>query len=191
MTHEHIVTRIKGHVKIYDKDTKEILLDKYNAIHFENISLALARSIANKELGPIERMFFGNGGATVNSLEEVTYLPENTIGISADLYNPTYSKIVDDNNPNNPDPDNNRMQIGHIGGNLYSDLLVICTLNLGEPSDQDVFDQAGSLNDDYVFDEIGLKDYAGNLLTHIIFSPIQKSSNRSYVIEYTIRFEIV
>jgi hypothetical protein len=65
-------------------------------------------------------------------------------------------------------------------------------LDYGEPSGQDAFDLTNDLEGDFIFDEIGLKSFssvagAGKLLTHEIFSPIQKSLNRSYEIEYVIR----
>ena len=46
-----------------------------------------------------------------------------------------------------------------------------------------------------MFDELGIKSWngstvdAGNLLTHVIFHPIQKSLNRLIQIDYTIRVQ--
>jgi hypothetical protein len=188
---EVIRFNVTGHLLIRDKDTGDILLDKNNAIHFENYSLAVARSLADKANGPIERIYFGNGGSTVNGIGEITYLPTNTIGQSADLYNPTYSKIVDDENVSNPSPTTNKMTISHVSGNLFSDLIVTATLDFGEPTGQENFDSAASTEGNFVFDEIGLKDYAGNLLTHVIFHPVQKSLNRQIEIVYTLRNQLV
>lgn len=182
---------IKGHLFITDKNTGEVLLDKNNAIHFENMSLALARSLGHKSTGPIEKIFYGNGGSTVNGIGEVTYLPPNTVGQSASLYNATYSKIVDDLSSNNNDTDNNKVEISHVSGNLFSDLVVTTSLDFGEPSGQDNFDSTSSTESNFVFDEIGLVDYSGNMLTHIVFSPIQKSLNREIEVKYTLRIQMV
>ena len=65
-------TFIKGYVKIYDVDTGEILLDKTNAIHYENMSEALSLSLANKGTGYIEKMAFGNGSTAVDSTGVIT-----------------------------------------------------------------------------------------------------------------------
>jgi len=35
--------RIQGHIKIFDPLTKEVFIDKRNAIHYENFSMALAK----------------------------------------------------------------------------------------------------------------------------------------------------
>ena len=53
---------IQGHIKIFDPETDEVYVDKHNAIHYENFSQALAKSIANRTTGFIEEMHFGNGG---------------------------------------------------------------------------------------------------------------------------------
>ena len=88
---------VTGHVLIRDHETEEILVSKQNAIHFENMSVAIAKSLANKSDGPIFTMSFGNGGATVNGLGIITFLPPNVSGAAANLYNPTYFEIVDEN----------------------------------------------------------------------------------------------
>ena len=101
--------RVSGHVKISDPDTGEVIIDQHNAINFENFSIALASSISNKGQNFIYEMDFGNGGSSVDTTGIITYLPTNTIGQNANLYNPTYSKIVDNTAIANPDPLNNSM----------------------------------------------------------------------------------
>jgi len=53
---------ITGHIKIFDPETGEVIVDKSNAIHYENMSQALTNSLANKTTGFIHEMAFGNGG---------------------------------------------------------------------------------------------------------------------------------
>ena len=189
---------IIGMVKIFDPITKEVFVDKTNAIHYENFSIALAQNVANKGTTFITEMHFGNGGTTVDPTGVITYLPTNTNVANADLYNPTYWKIVDDTNAANTDPLNNKMIISHVPGNKYTDILVSCLLDYGEPSGQAVFDNSQSLSGDFVFDELGLFGQVPGesglgaglpLLTHVIFSPVQKSLNRLIQIEYTVRVQ--
>jgi hypothetical protein len=42
---------MQGHIKIWDPTTGEVIVDKRNAIHYENMSTALANSLANKSTG--------------------------------------------------------------------------------------------------------------------------------------------
>ena len=187
--------RVEGHIKIFDPETKEIYVNKRNAIHYENMSEALANSIGNKGSQFITEMHFGNGGTTVDPTGVITYLPTNTNTQNADLYNPTYYKIVDDTNTNNTDALRNKITISHVPGQVYSDITVTCLLDYGEPSGQASFDNSQDLNGQFVFDELGLKGYSssgqglGNLLTHVIFSPVQKSLNRLIQIDYTVRIQ--
>ena len=75
----------------------------------------------------------------------------------------------------------------------YTDVLVTCLLDYGEPDGQDAFDNASNTDSPFVFDELGLKSYNpngdGKLLTHVIFHPVQKSLNRLLQIDYTIRIQ--
>lgn len=188
--------QVEGHIKIFDPDTKEVFVDKRNAIHYENMSEALAYSIGNKGIGFIHEMHFGNGGTSVDTTGIITYLPPNTTGANADLYNQTYYKVVDDNSSLNNDPARNRIQIKHTPGLIYTDVFVSCLLDYGEPAGQQAFDNSISLDDAYVFDELGLRAWdpeigegSGKLLTHVIFHPIQKSLNRLIQIDYTVRIQ--
>ena len=44
-------------------------------------------------------MAFGNGGTRIDPTGIITYLTPNVIGTNAALYNQTYYKIIDANNP--------------------------------------------------------------------------------------------
>ena len=188
------LAKITGHVKIHDPASGEIFYNDHNAIHYENISVAMAQSLADRNLGYIYQMAFGNGGSSVDPTGVITYLPPNTTGQSASLYNQTYQKVVDDNSAADTDPENNRMTVLHTAGNLYTDILVTCLLDYGEPAEQQAFDNSTNFNGEFVFDELGLKTWNGStsdlrLITHVIFHPVQKSLNRQIQIVYTLRIQ--
>jgi hypothetical protein len=186
---------IEGHIKIFDPESKEIFVNKRNAIHYENFSIGLAQAMSNQGQGFIAEMSFGNGGSRIDPTGIITYLTPNAVGLSADLYNPKYSKNIDATNISNLDPARNFMEVRHINGTAYTDILVSCLLDFGEPSGQQAFDNSTNVNGDFVFDELGLRAYSsdptkkGMLLTHVIFHPVQKSLNRLLQIDYTVRIQ--
>ena len=186
--------KIEGFIKIHNPETGEVFVDKKNAIHYENMSIALAQSLSDRNLGYIYSMAFGNGGSSVDPTGVITYLPPNTTGQNADLYNETYQKVVNDNSAADTDPDNNKMTVLHTAGNAYTDILVTCLLDYGEPPEQQAFDNSTNFNGEFVFDELGLKAWNGaadnlRLITHVIFHPVQKSLNRQIQIDYTLRIQ--
>jgi hypothetical protein len=190
--------KIEGFLKIYDPNNGEVFVDKKNAINYENMSVAIADTLSSRGYGEIYEMAFGNGGASVDQTGVITYLPPNVTGQNAALYSQTYAKIVDDTSVFNLDPTRNKMTVSHTAGNLYSDIIVQCLLDYGEPAGQEAFDNSTQTDSAYVFDEIGLlanygTDNAGRvitrLLTHVIFHPVQKSLNRQIQIDYTIRIQ--
>lgn len=188
------LAKITGHVKIHDPANGEIFYNDHNAIHYENISVAMAQTLSDRNLGQIYSMAFGNGGSSVDPTGVITYLPPNTTGQNADLYNETYSKVVNDNSAADTDPDNNKMTVLHTAGNVYTDILVQCLLDYGEPAQQQAFDNSTNFNGEFVFDELGLKSWNGavnnlRLITHVIFHPVQKSLNRQIQIDYTLRIQ--
>jgi hypothetical protein len=192
------LAKIEGFVKIHDPVTGEVLVDKKNAIHYENISYAMAQTLSNRTSaqggGWIYQMAFGNGGSSVDPTGIITDLPPNTTGQNAELYNETYAKVVDDNSAADTDSANNKMTVLHTSGKVYTDILVTCLLDYGEPPGQQAFDNSTNFNGEYVFDELGLKTWNGSatdlrLITHVIFHPVQKSLNRQIQIDYTIRIQ--
>jgi hypothetical protein len=190
--------KVEGFLKIYDPNNGEIFVEKKNAINYENMSEAIADSLSSRGYGQIYEMAFGNGAASIDETGVITYLPPNTTGQNAALYNQTYAKIVDDTSVFNLDPTRNKMTVLHSAGLLYTDILVQCLLDYGQPAGQAAFDNSTSINSDYIFDELGLlanygTDATGNtitrLLTHVVFHPVQKSLNRQIQIDYTVRIQ--
>ena len=185
---------MEGHIRIFDPETGEDIVNKRNAIHYENMSESLANSVGNKTTGFIHEIAFGNGGTNVDPTGVITYLPANSTGQGASLYNQTYFKVIDDNSSLNTDPDRNKISVSHVSGNIFSDIVVSCLLDYGEPNDQQAFDNTSNFNDTYTFDELGLKSWigtvnTGKLLTHVVFHPVQKSLNRLIQIDYTISIQ--
>jgi hypothetical protein len=185
--------KIEGFIKIFNPETNEVLIDKKNSIHYENMSISLAESLANAGQGFIYEMAFGNGGTAVDPTGIITYLTPNSTGTNASLYNQTFAKVVDDRSVNNTDPTRNKLEVRHIAGFNYTDILVSCLLDYNEPDGQDAFDTATSVEQPFVFDELGLRSFSpsgsGRLLTHVIFHPVQKSLNRLIQIDYTVRVQ--
>ena len=123
----------------------------------------------------------------------ITYLTPNSTGTNASLYNQTFTKVVDDRSTSNTDPVRNKIETRHVSGTNYTDIVVTCLLDYGEPEGQDAFDTATDADNLFVFDELGLKSYnpsgTGRLITHVIFHPVQKSLNRLVQIDYTVRVQ--
>tara|TARA_B100001057_G_scaffold102418_2_gene99648 strand:- start:15860 stop:16474 length:615 start_codon:yes stop_codon:yes gene_type:complete len=179
---------IEGHIKIWDPDSGEVLVRRRNAINFENMSIALASLLAN-EAGntgthSVATMRFGNGGTTIDGLGTVTYKATNTNSASGALYNQTFSQSVDEAVTGSAD---NGTEVSHTAPNTFSDVVITCTLDFGGVTGEDLTDTATSMNGTYVFDELAV--YSGNndLLTHVIFHPVQKSANRKIQVIYTLR----
>jgi len=193
---DKIGSRIGGHVLIRYADTKEVLVDKMNAIHQENFSEALALSLANRPTGHIHEMVFGNGASTVSGVGAVTYFPPNVTGQAAQLYNQTFRKVIDDMSPLNTDGGLNNLRVQHTQNATFSDIIITCTLTNDEPAGQDDTDTTSNTEAPFVFDELGLKAFDpqpgnGRLLSHVVFHPIQKALNRTIEIVYTIRIYMV
>ena len=184
---------IEGHIHIHDPVEKITYVNKRNAIHYENMSIGLAQSLANSGNGFVYQMAFGNGGTSIDPTGIITYLTPNTSGTNASLYNQTYQKVVDPNASTNVDPTRNYTEVRHATGTNYTDILVSCLLDYGEPNGQVAFDTTSNNENTFVFDELGLTSYSSTgeslLLTHVIFHPVLKSLNRLIQVDYTVRIQ--
>lgn len=184
---------VEGHIKIFDPVSQEVFINKRNAIHYENMSIALAKSIGNSGEGFIYQLALGNGGTNIDPTGIITYLTPNSSGSNASLYNEQYAKVVDDRSSNNTDPTRNYIETRHVTGTNYTDVFVTCLLDYGEPNGQSAFDNTTNNDSSFVFDELGLKSYSSTdqslLLTHVVFHPVQKSLNRLIQIDYTVRIQ--
>ena len=184
---------VEGHIKIFDPVSKEVYINKRNAIHYENMSIALANTMINNGNGYIYQMAFGNGGTSIDPTGIITYLTPNSSGTNASLYNQTYSKVVDGTASTNMDATRNFTEVRHVTGTNYSDIFVTCLLDYGEPSGQAAYDTTVNGETTFVFDELGLQSYSPTgdnlLLTHVIFHPVLKSLNRLIQIDYTVRIQ--
>lgn len=190
---ENTGIHIEGHIKIFDPSSQEVFVNKRNAIHYENMSIALAKSIGNSGEGFIYQLALGNGGTNIDPTGIITYLTPNSSGSNASLYNEQYAKVVDDRSSNNTDPTRNYIETRHVTGTNYTDVFVTCLLDYGEPNGQSAFDNTTNNDSNFVFDELGLKSYSLTdqqlLLTHVVFHPVQKSLNRLIQIDYTVRIQ--
>ena len=184
---------IEGHIKIFDPKTQEVFINKRNAIHYENMSIAIAQSLADSGNGFVYQMAFGNGGTSIDPTGIITYLTPNSSGTNASLYNQTYVKVVNQQSSNNLDPTRNFIETRHTTGTNYTDVFVTCLLDYGEPNGQGAYDVESNGQSAYVFDELGLQGYnvdgSASLLTHVVFHPVLKSLNRLIQIDYTVRIQ--
>lgn len=190
---------VKGHVLITDvtdPENEKVLLDKANAIHPENMSRAIADALANNvdglgvSIGAISEMRFGNGGTVVLSTGRVTYKTPRVTSFGG-LYSETYAKKINPRVTTGIDAQYNNISTMHIPGQVYTDIICVCTLGLGEPSAQNT-SSSTNMDGSYVFDELGLytDGSTGLPLTHIIFHPVEKSANRVLQVKYTVRVQL-
>ena len=110
----------------------------------------LAESIGNSGTGWIHEMAFGNGGTSVDPQVLSTFHIPNSTGTNASLYNQTFKKllmivacstlIV-----------RNKIETRHVSGTNYTDVIVTCLLDYGEPAGQDAFDTATDLQNPYMY----------------------------------------
>jgi hypothetical protein len=185
---EKPVFGIEGHITIWDPENGEILVRRRNAINYENMSIALANLLANESglsgTYAIAEMRFGNGGTIIDGLGAVTYKSPNTNITTGALYNETYTQTVDETITGSA---SNSVEVTHTSGELYSDVVVTCTLDYADPVGQDTLDTSVDMNGAYVFDELAIYTANETMLTHVIFHPVQKSANRKIQVIYTLR----
>lgn len=220
MTSATLTTTVKGHVLVQDgrvlkdgvlindENTGKVRLDKFNAVHNQNMAAIIARGLSNTDAAAVGThqiygLALGNGGSSVDSMNQITYLPPNVVGQNARLYNQTYFEVVDEQQADTPAA--NSVTYQQSSTDNTSIVIITATIAAGEPFGQDITDTPPdpNFNSQYSFDELGLLSYGSDgeftytetpedalLLTHIIFSPILKTANRELVITYTLTISV-
>lgn len=188
--HSELNVKITGHVKITDLNTKEMLVDRHNAINPEAMSIILANMLQGNNSKYAYELHFGSGGTVIDNTGNITYkdVEENLkLGTLAELYNPLYYKVFDANDTiNNDDDTRNYSTVEHTDGLIYSDVVVTCTLEENQPGPDGLIK----------FDEIGIKSKgstgldSGYLLTHLVFEPVEKTVGRVIQVVYTLRVSL-
>lgn len=182
-------TVVVGDVLISDAETGEVLKHKKNAVHPKNMALAIARSLSRNDNGYVFKMSFGNGGTFLNSSGRIIFRAPNTLG-AADLYNPTYEVIVDAKTDGAP-VTNSVVPSESPSPAITSIVTITCVLGANEPAGQEATSNTNTNpNSTFFFDEIGLKTSDGLLLTHLVFTPIEKTANRAFLVTYTLTVSV-
>ena len=110
MTTQHILQDVFPPVhfstNVYiEDDLGNVLLDKSNAIHPQNMARVIARGLANEGKSSIYRVALGNGGTISSAGGTITYKTPNdgtasdSVGWQTRLYNEIYSEVIDESNP--------------------------------------------------------------------------------------------
>lgn len=186
---DQVQINVDGMVKIQDAVTRQVVFQKSNAVHPQNMALALARALSRDSNGSVFKLSFGNGGTFFNTGGDIVYRPPNTIG-AADLYNMTYEVQVDEQTVGTP-PTNSVVSSASPSPAITAVVTVTAQLNANEPAGQAVADNITvDPEAPYVFDEIGLKTADNLLLSHLVFSPFEKTANRAFLITYTLTISV-
>jgi hypothetical protein len=183
---------VVGHVKAIDKETGEVLFDKDNAIHPQNMARVIARGLAHEPNSWVYKMSLGNGGTHIDASLNISYLPPNVTGVNATLYNQTYQEVIDSHDVQVA-PGNSVISAPSPIPAITS--IVTCTLELSadEPAGQATSDNTTTNPDSlYTFDELALfsSDQPPLMISHLIFSPVEKTANRSILITYTLTISV-
>lgn len=217
MLQDNMKMQVTGQVKIFDKDTGNVLLKKNNAIHPGNMAYIIASALAGEELSvnpggsppTITWMGFGNGGST--STTSLSYRSPRVSGVydgmaistsSSALYSPVYyqqtqnevfypGQTIDVTNimPANTSKIVFTVEMDH---DLIEDYTGVTTPQTDSSTGPEV--------ETYTFDEIALIAGVTNageidldkslLASHVTFHPILLPANRTIVVEYTVTMTV-
>lgn len=158
-------------VKIMD-DLGEVLLDKSNAIHPQNMARIIARALANEPKASIYRVALGNGGTVASAGGALSYKTPNdgtssdSVGWQTRLYNEIYSEVIDDQSSLlgsglGAVPANDPKSVGLSGPGVRSSevgntslVTIDMTINPCEP--RYLAASSTDMDGNFVFDELGL-----------------------------------
>lgn len=209
---ETLKTLVQGHVQIKD-DAGNVLVEKKNAIHPGNMATAIARGLSNAPHYQIYKLKLGNQGTYVDSSQQIVFRPPNTVGTTADLYNPTYVEVVDDSDSGVGV--GNSVTFTNIPASTSTRVIITCVVSANEAVNR-ATDEADTVTSDgggldgvdttptegtYFFDELGLftaglgtpdllNETDELMLSHLVFSPIEHTGNRELTIVYTLTITV-
>jgi len=185
------VKSVTGFVTVRDIDTKDVLREEQNAIHVGNLIVALGNTLIGNDDYFLNTMSFGSGATSITPDGQVFYRNKNVSSLydpTAELYNLTYQKTLSNMSSATIIDGNNIVGVTSESGHF--DINVICTLDYGEPSDQDLEATGTIMDGPYIFDEIAMKTSNGLMVSHLVMHPVQKAANRAIEVEYTIRLQM-
>lgn len=207
---DSLLTTLRTNVLIKD-DQGTVLVNKSNAIHPQNMAIAIARGLSNAANSQVFKLKLGNQGTYVDASQQIVFRPPNTAGLTADLYNPTYVEVVDDGDA--------AVGVGNSvtfttlpSPSTSTRVIVTCVVSANEavnrPTDENDVTAGDGLDGvannptegEFFFDELGLftqglgTDLLGQtdelMLSHLVFSPIEHTGNRELTIVYTITITV-
>lgn len=207
---EILKTVVSGDVQIFEDG--KLIREKKNAIHPANMAVAIARGLSNAANHQVFKIKLGNQGTYVDSSQQIIFRPANTTGTNADLYNPTYVEVVDD--ADSGVGVGNSVTFTTIPASTSTRVIVTCVISSNEAVNRTT-DSADSSTGDgldgvdntptegqFFFDELGLFTSGGSgmpsllnedeelMLSHLIFSPIEHTSNREITIIYSLTITV-
>jgi len=219
MFNDTIQSQVVGTLKIYDKESGDVLVQKKNAIHPGNMAYVMASAMAGKPTsvnssgttGPsINWMQFGNGGSTSTTTLSYrsprvypTYDNKSIVASNSSLYVPKYEQLTT-NIVYYPGED---MGAGEIVPNNTSKVKFSVDLThadyataVGESIPTSDSSASSAQAEAFTFDEIGLMAGVTDsgaldktktlMLTHVTFHPVLLAANRTIVIDYTVTIQI-
>ena len=219
MFKDTIQSQVVGTLKIYDKESGDILLEKKNAIHPGNMAYVLASAMAGTATSvnssgnapSINWMQFGSGGSTSTTTLSYrsprVYPTYDQLAITASnssLYVPKYEQLTtnivyypgEDMEMSGEIVPNNTAKVKYSVDLTHADYATAVGESI-PPSDSTA---SSAQVDAFTFDEIGLMAGVTDsgaldktktlMLTHVTFHPVLLAANRTIVIDYTVTIQI-
>ena len=191
-----------------------VICEKKNAIHPKNMAIAIARGLSNSSNYEIFKIKLGNQGTYIDANQQIVFRPPNINETADDLYNATYTEIVDEKNTGSGV--GNSVTYTLIPNTANTRVIVTATVSANEavnrPSDE--ADSSNPYPDpsaegsvdpegEFFFDELGLftagADESNNalldspselMLSHLVFSPIEHTGSRELTIVYSLTISV-
>ena len=218
MFKDKVKSQVVGTLKIYDKESGDVLVQKKNAIHPGNMAYVMASAMAGKPTSvnssgnapSINWMQFGSGGSTSTTTLSYrsprvypTYDQLAVTASNSSLYVPKYEQLTT-NTVYYPGED---MGAGVIVPNNTSKVKFSVNLThadyataVGESIPSSYSSASSTQVEAFTFDEIGLMAGVTDsgaldktktlMLTHVTFHPVLLAANRTIVIDYTVTIQI-